>query len=116
MPFSGPIDWDQMVWEIVRQGIKRKIVHADGCTVTFNQAEPGHQLKPHSHPHEQIVYMIEGEGDWTIDDRVYHTGPGALLVIPPNAKHFIKNTGNKTCVELDIFVPKREDYVQSAKK
>jgi quercetin dioxygenase-like cupin family protein len=113
MSYSGSINWDQLEWEDVRKGIKRKVVHGGGCTVTYNSAEPGHQTKPHSHPQEQVVYMIEGKADWTVDDRVYPTGPGSILVIPPNAMHFINNTGDKACIELDVFVPKRDDYVQS---
>ena len=50
-----PVNWEEMEWEIVRLGVRRKVFHAKGCTVVLNAVEPGNQPKPHSHSHEQIV-------------------------------------------------------------
>ncbi len=111
-----PVNWEEMEWEIVRPGVRRKVFHAKGCTVVLNAIEPGNQPKPHSHPHEQIVCILQGEGDFTVDSKAFKLTSGSLLAIPPNVEHFIRVVGHDTCMNLDIFVPRRGDYVQSKKK
>ncbi len=64
----------------------------------------------HSHPHEQIGYIIEGtliykeEG---LEDVVLHTGDSYLAA--PNVKHGIECLSEVKL--LDIFTPMREDFV-----
>ncbi len=111
-----PVNWEKMEWEIVRLGVKRKVFHAGGCTVVLNAVEPGNQPKLHTHPHEQVVYILQGEADFTVGSKIFKMGSGSVFAIPPNVEHFIKVAGQDTCMNLDIFVPRREDYVQSKMK
>lgn len=108
-----PVNWENMEWEVVRPGVMRKVFHGNGCTLALNALEPSHQPKPHSHPYEQIVYILQGEVDFTVGSRVFKLFPGSLLVVPPNAEHFARVVGHDTCLNLDVFVPRREDYTQS---
>ena len=108
-----PVNWEKMEWEIVRPGVMRKVFHTKGCTLVLNAIEPGNQPKPHSHPYEQIVYILQGEGDFTVDSKVFKLTAGSLLAIPPDVEHFIKVVGREPCMDLDIFIPRREDYIQS---
>jgi quercetin dioxygenase-like cupin family protein len=108
-----PLNWEMMEWEIVRPGVKRKVFHAAGCTLVLNAVDPGNQPKPHSHPHEQIVSILEGKTDFTISSVTYKLGSGSIIAIPPNVNHFIQVIGPGTCMNLDVFVPRRDDYVQS---
>ena len=109
----GGIDWDSMEWELVVPGIERKVVHLKGATLVLNRLEPGNEPFPHSHPHEQVSYIVSGRLDFTIDGRVNHLTPGDLLAVPPEAEHHAVAVGDQTCLNLDFFAPKREDYVQS---
>jgi quercetin dioxygenase-like cupin family protein len=102
-----------MEWELVRPGVKRKVFQTEKCTVVLNSLDPGHEPRPHSHGHEQVVCIQEGKAEFTINSKVFTMGPGSLLVVPPNAEHFIRVMGDKACINLDIFVPRREDYLQS---
>ena len=108
-----PVNWEEMEWEVVRPGVKRKVFHASGCTIVLNAVEPGNQPKPHSHPSEQIVSILQGEADFTVDSKLLKLVSGSLLAIPPNVEHFIKVVGHEACMNVDVFVPRREDYVQS---
>ena len=38
--------------------------------------------------------------------------PNTVLVVPPNAEHYIVATSEETVVNLDIFTPVRPEYVQ----
>jgi quercetin dioxygenase-like cupin family protein len=106
-------NWDEMEWEIVRPGVKRKVFQAAGGTLVLNHLEPGHSPNPHSHAHEQIVYILQGKAEFTVDAKVFNLRSGSLLTLPPHAEHFARVTGRETLVNLDIFVPRREDYRQS---
>ena len=61
------IDWNATPWERVREGVERKAFSGEGATVSLNRLQPGHEPRPHSHPHEQIVYIMEGCIDFHIE-------------------------------------------------
>ena len=93
MDLKSPCNWDVMEWEAVRPGVKRKVYQAAGGTLVLNHLEPGHSPRPHSHPHEQIVYILQGEAEFTVHAKVFNLRSGSLLTIPPNAEHFARVTG-----------------------
>lgn len=104
------IDWSKIPWEPVREGVARKAFSGEGATVSLNQLMPGHEPRPHSHPHEQISYVISGRMNFHVEDKVVPLGPGGLLVIPPNAKHWGVVVGEEPVLNLDVFTPKRAEY------
>ena len=65
----------------------------------------------HSHPHEQIGYIVQGsliyqeEGQ---EDRRLHTGD--TYYVAPNIVHGVRILEDTKL--LDIFTPMREDFVQ----
>jgi len=105
-------NWNEMPWEEVRKGVKRKVFTGEGATLSLNFLEPGHDPKPHSHKHEQIVYIIDGECEFHVDKDTYSLREGGLLYIPPNVEHYIVVKGKKPVINLDVFSPKREDYLK----
>lgn len=104
--------WNEMPWEEVRKGVKRKVFTGEGATLSLNFLEPGHDPKPHSHMHEQIVYIIDGECEFHVGKDTYPLKEGGLLYIPPNVEHYIVVKGKKPVIDLDVFSPKREDYLR----
>jgi quercetin dioxygenase-like cupin family protein len=111
MDFST-VDWSKMAWRQVRPGIERKAFTGKGATLSLNRISPGHQPDPHSHPHEQIVYILDGEVDLVVGGETYRLGPGSLMCIPPNVEHYAKQViGSKPCLNLDVFSPARPEYV-----
>ncbi len=104
------IDWNETPWERVREGVERKAFSGDGATVSLNRLQPGHEPRPHAHPHEQIVYILAGEIDFHIGDTVTRLGAGGLLVVPPGARHFGVVVGDAVVLNLDVFTPKRAEY------
>jgi quercetin dioxygenase-like cupin family protein len=104
------IDWSKIPWEPVRAGVERKAFSGSGATVALNRLMPGHEPRPHSHPHEQIAYVMSGKIDFHIGDDVVTLGPGGVLVIPPNALHWGVVVGDEPVLNLDVFTPKREEY------
>lgn len=105
-------NWNDMQWEIVREGVMRKIFTGEGATLSLNSIKPGHDAVPHKHIYEQLVYIIEGECDFYVEDKKHSLQAGGLLYVPPNAEHYIVAKGDKVVINLDIFSPKRTDYVK----
>ncbi|MFL5743166.1 MAG: cupin domain-containing protein [Niastella sp.] len=89
-------------------GLYGRFVHGDTMTLSFVDIQPGARLPEHSHPHEQITYLIEGELEMVIGGEKMLLTPGMVHVIPGNVPHSaIARTFVKV---LDAFSPVREDY------
>jgi quercetin dioxygenase-like cupin family protein len=104
-------DWASMEWQPVRTGVERKVFSGVGSTIALNRLWPGHAPLPHSHIHEQIVYIIEGEVDFHIGSDLIRLGPGGLAVVPPNVTHYAQVVGDKPVLNLDVFTPARSEYL-----
>ena len=92
------------------KGVERKAFSGDGATVSLNRLQPGHEPRPHDHPHEQIVYILGGQIDFHVGETVTRLGAGGLLVVPPNARHWGVVVGDEPVLNLDVFTPKRAEY------
>jgi quercetin dioxygenase-like cupin family protein len=104
------VNWEEIDWEPVRGGMERKTFSGEGATLALHRIKPGHELKPHSHVYEQIVYMLEGTAKFHVGEEVHLLEPGGLIVIPSNVVHYIEVVGDKEALELDVFTPKRPEY------
>jgi quercetin dioxygenase-like cupin family protein len=67
--------------------------------------EPGASFGRHSHPGEEIVYVLEGTLEYQIDGRPPVTlKAGEVLFIPAGAVHAAKNVGRDRGSELATYV------------
>ena len=57
---------------------------------------------------EQIMYVIEGELEFTLNGKASICGPGSVIVIPSNQAH--SGISRTSCQILDVFSPVREEY------
>ena len=90
------------------QGFKVKFVHGEKMTVAYFDVLAGAELPEHSHAHEQISSVIEGQFELTIDGNTEIMKSGKVAVIPPYIKHSGKALTN--CKIIDVFHPVRDDY------
>jgi len=104
------IHWDDMEWIKVREGVHRKAVSSETATVALHRLMPGNGANPHKHAYEQIAYIMSGEVDFHVGDRVVRLGPGGVLVIPPNVMHHAVVIGDEPVMNLDVFTPRRPEY------
>lgn len=68
-------------------------------------------LPPHSHPHEQISYVVSGEVNLFIKDKTIRLEPGDMFAVPPNVPHGIQLLSEKARL-VDTFCPIREDFLK----
>ena len=74
--------------EDLGQGIKRKIcAYNDNLMAVEVFFEEGAVGEMHSHPHEQITYILDGEFEFTIGDKKKVVKTGDSLIKQSNIKH-----------------------------
>ena len=93
------------------EGVTRKILaHSENLMVCEMHFETGTVGAPHSHPHEQVSYIISGKFEFTIGGKKIVVGPGDTTYKEPNVVH------GAVCLEegvmLDIFTPERKDFLK----
>ncbi|MGB1444314.1 MAG: cupin domain-containing protein [Flavobacteriaceae bacterium] len=92
----------------IQPGLHGKMVHGKQLTWAFWVVEKGAGVPEHQHPHEQIMHVVEGEFEFTLngETKVYRNGD--IVVIPSNVPH--AGTALTPCKLMDVFSPAREDY------
>ncbi len=73
------------------------------------ELQPRSVVEPHSHPHEQMGLLLEGELTFTIGGQTKTLSPGAMWRIPGGIVHGCV-AGEQGAKALDVFHPVREDY------
>lgn len=95
-------------------GISRKIgAYNDNVMLVEVAFEEGAIGAMHSHPHEQVTYVLEGEFEFTVKNELDETKivrAGESLYKQPNIEH------GAVCLKkgklLDVFTPMREDFLK----
>ena len=95
---------------IARPGVVRRVFSGEHATLAFTTLEPGHEPRPHSHPHEQIVYLLSGRARFTVGGEEAIIGPGDMLVVPPGVEHWAETIGDEPVLDLSVFSPRRDEY------
>jgi quercetin dioxygenase-like cupin family protein len=66
---------------------------------------PGVDAARHSHPGEELVYLIEGELEYRLDGRApVVLKAGDVLLIPHGTNHAVKNVGTGNAAELATYI------------
>ena len=94
----------------VRPGVTRRSFSGAGATLAWGTLSPGHEPRPHTHPHEQIVYIVSGHGTFTVADETVDVAQGDMLVVPSGVLHYAVAAGDEPMVDLSVFNPRRDDY------
>jgi quercetin dioxygenase-like cupin family protein len=66
------------------------------------------EIPIHSHPHDQVGYLVEGHVEMTIDGKKYELIKGDSYCAPSNVPHGVYTL--EPSVIVDTFCPPREDY------
>jgi quercetin dioxygenase-like cupin family protein len=92
---------------IRRVDLQRHDLSAPGREVVQNRVDidPGAPVVRHRHPGEEIIYVLDG----TLEYQVEGTPPrrvkaGAVLTVPAERVHAVKNVGTNTAAELATYV------------
>lgn len=91
-------------------GIEQKtLVHGDKTLMVEFRLEKGAALPIHSHPHEQIGYLVKGRIRMTIGAEIHEVAPGDSWCIPGGVSHNAEII--EASVAIEVFSPVREEYL-----
>lgn len=92
-------------------GVQRKILaYSENIMSVEVHFEKGAIGSLHSHPHEQLTYVLSGSFEFTIGDETKIVNAGDVLYKQPDVMH------GCVCLEkgvlLDTFTPMRKDFIK----
>lgn len=91
-------------------GITLKAISGHKTMMTFFEFEADAVIPSHTHPHEQITYVLEGEIEFTVGQDTQILGRGDGVVISSNQEHGARVL-KAPAKAVDAWYPLREDYL-----
>lgn len=90
------------------RGSSHRFVGADqggtGVSVFLFRGEPGSGPGPHRHPYDEVQFIQEGRGLYTVEGETFEAGAGDILVIKAGEVHSFKCVGDGPLVQMDIHL------------
>lgn len=94
-------------------GLSRQVLaYSDKLMLVRHLMEKGWTGARHSHPHEQLVYIVSGHIQFKGGERTFDARKGDSFVVPGGIEHQA-NAIDESEV-LDVFTPVREDYMEGS--
>jgi quercetin dioxygenase-like cupin family protein len=97
--------------ELPFKGSSYNFVGADngdvGISVFLLNAQPGRGPGPHRHPYDEVQFIREGRGLYTVNGEEFEAGAGDILVIKAGEVHGFKCIGDSPLVQVDVHLSSR---------
>lgn len=91
-------------------GLERRVgAYNEKLFLAEHRMEKGWIGAAHSHPHEQIVYVVSGHLRVTADGRTFDVRQGDSFVVRGGVEH--QASAIEASVVIDVFTPRRDDYL-----
>lgn len=92
-------------------GLDRQVLAwSEQMMLVRHQMRPGWKGARHSHPHEQMVYVIRGRLRFVRDQQICELATGDSIVVPGGVEH--EASALEESEVLDFFTPFRQDYAR----
>lgn len=88
---------------------RRVLAYNDKLFLAEHEMEKGWVGSVHSHPHDQIVYIVRGHLQVTCEERTFDVRTGDTFVVRGGMEHGAKAL--EASLVIDVFTPCREDYI-----
>jgi quercetin dioxygenase-like cupin family protein len=113
LSFTGFSTFASIPEEQISDKISRRILAGDQAMIVWWSVKAGVHVATHSHPNEQIVWMLKGKMEFRIGTERMMCGPGDLAVIPAGVEH--EGWFREDTEVIDVFAPPREDFLTGGK-
>jgi quercetin dioxygenase-like cupin family protein len=93
------------------KGLKRRVLaYNDKLFLAEHEMVKGWVGTVHSHPHEQIVYVVRGHLKITCQGKTADIRTGDTFVVRGGVEHGASAVEDS--LAIDVFTPCREDYIR----
>lgn len=105
--------WDDIPREELHEKLSRRLITGDQLMLAHVYLKKGCVVQKHSHPNEQITYILEGAlrflvGEDGAEEIVVRAGE--VLHLPGNVPHAA--LALEDTLDVDVFYPPREDWLK----
>jgi quercetin dioxygenase-like cupin family protein len=76
-------------------------------SVFLFQGKPGSGPGPHRHPYDEIQFIREGRGMWTVNGKTFEGSARDIFVIKAGETHSFKAIGDSPLVQVDVHLSPR---------
>lgn len=91
-------------------GVSRRTLNSgDKTTLAEITLAKGSVVPSHTHPHEQIGYVVSGRVRFQVGDEIRELAAGDSYLIPGEVPHEVTTLEDAVCI--DIFSPVREEFL-----
>ena len=103
------VPWNSVLLEDLTPLLQRQFVVGQEIMLARVLLKKGCIVPEHSHPNEQLTYILEGALKFWIDGKEIVVHAGETLCIPSNMPH--RAEALEDTVDLDVFNPPRADWI-----
>jgi quercetin dioxygenase-like cupin family protein len=103
------VSWDSVAVETLNPLLGRQLVVGQDIMLARVLLKQGCVVPEHSHPNEQVTFILKGALKFTIAGREIVVNAGEVLTIPPKLPHRAEALADT--VDLDVFYPPRADWL-----
>ena len=97
--------------DLPHRGSAYNFVGADqgdvGISAFLFDGQTGSGPGPHRHPYDEIQFIREGRGRYTVDGKEFEASAGDILIIKAGEVHSFKAIGEERLVQIDVHVSPR---------
>jgi len=109
----GTLKQSEITPEPIGEGRTRHLAYTEKlmmAVIDFRDGPTREPDPPHSHPHEQISYVVSGELIVFIGDEQTRLEPGDMFTVPPDIPHTVQLLTEYVRL-VDTFHPIRDEFL-----
>lgn len=103
------VPWSAIPVEELNPLLGRQLIVGKNIMLARVLLKKGCIVPEHSHPNEQVTFVLAGALKFWIDSKEIVVNAGEVLTIPPNMPH--KAEALEDTDDLDVFNPPRADWM-----
>jgi quercetin dioxygenase-like cupin family protein len=89
--------------------VRARRIEGENMTLAIVELKPNAIVPEHTHPNEQMGFVIQGSVTFTIDGETRDLGPGGTWRILSMRPHDV-SVGPEGAIVVDVFSPVRSDW------
>jgi quercetin dioxygenase-like cupin family protein len=105
------LPWQEITPEALAEGIERRMIVGDKLMACRLHFQPHVVTPAHTHPHEQLTFVLQGKVKFTIEGKERTVSAGDVLHFASNVSHGAMMLDEEV-VLIDVFTPLREDFLK----
>ena len=107
-----PVRLSDVAASFPEEGLTRQVLSRnDKMMLVRHLMQPGWAGARHSHPHDQLVYVVRGHLKFVLGESTFEARTGDSFLVPGGVEH--QASALQESEVLDVFSPFREDYAHS---